>query len=67
MNKYKKEDIEVGDGVYFNVNWQNNFDLYWTVISKDTKNLQIEIDEMGAKGKMWLRIDDVYRVEKRNV
>lgn len=49
MSKYKIEDIEIGDGVYFIVNWQNNYDLYWTVIAKNEKSLQIEIDEWEQK------------------
>lgn len=65
MAKYTVSDIKVGDGVYFNVPWQNNYDLYWTVISiYDENTIEIEIDEMGRKDKIFLKIEDVYLIEK---
>ena len=65
MSNYKITDINIGDGVYFKVDWQNNYDLFWTVISKNGTHLEIEIDEMGTKDRMSLNIKDVYSVEKR--
>lgn len=66
MSKYKMSDIKVGDGVYFNVSWQDNYDLYWTVISiYDENTIQIEINEMGRNDRMFLKIEDVYLIEKR--
>ncbi|KAF9658917.1 hypothetical protein ABHQ57_00475 [Tenacibaculum sp. ZH5_bin.1] len=65
MAKYKMEDINVGDGVYFKLDFQTNYDLYWTVKSKYDSTLEIEVDEMGAKDKIFLNIKDVYAVEKR--
>lgn len=66
MSNYKISDIEVGDGVYFKVDWHNNYDLYWTVKSKNETHLEIEINEMGANDRMWLNIVDVYSIERRH-
>ncbi|CAI8722112.1 hypothetical protein [Chryseobacterium sp. IT-36CA2] len=66
MRKYTISDIKVGDGVYFKVKWQNNYDLFWTIISiYDENTIEIEIDEMGAKDKIFLKIQDIYLIEKR--
>ena len=60
------KDINVGDGVYFKLDHQNNYDLYWTVLSKiEPDTLEIEINEMGAKNKIYLKVADVYTIEKR--
>ena len=54
MIKYTISDIKIGDGVYFNVKWQKNYDLYWTVISiYDENTIEIEVDEMGVKDKFF--------------
>ncbi|MCT3755268.1 hypothetical protein BAX96_01420 [Elizabethkingia anophelis] len=66
MIKYTISDIKIGDGVYFNVKWQKNYDLYWTVISiYDENTIEIEVDEMGVKDKFFLKIQDVYLIQKR--
>ena len=65
MSDYKIDDIDVGDGVYFRLDHQTNYDLYWTVTSKFDSTLEIEINEMGANDKIFLNIKDVYRVQKR--
>jgi hypothetical protein len=67
MSKYKIENINIGDGVYFKNEYLNNYDLYWTVKSKfnDTM-IEIEIDEMGVKDKMFINIKDILLIEKRN-
>lgn len=65
MSKFKMEDINIGDGVYFKLDYQNNYDLYWTVINKIDSKLEIEINEMGANDKFFLDIKDVYLIEKR--
>jgi hypothetical protein len=65
MSKYKITDIKIGDGVYFKVLGQTNYDLYWEVLSINNGILEIEIDEMGAKDKNFLHINDVYSIEKR--
>ena len=65
MAKYKMKDINIGDGVYFKLDYQNNYDLFWTVKSKFDSTLEIEINEMGANDKIYLNIDDVYALEKR--
>jgi len=60
------KDINVGDGVYFKLDHLNNYDLYWTVLSKiEPDTLEIEINEMGAKDKIYLKVADVYAIEKR--
>jgi hypothetical protein len=39
---------------------QNNYDLYWVVKSIfDNETIEIEIDTMGAKDKMFLKIKDI--------
>ncbi|WP_278352422.1 hypothetical protein [Chryseobacterium gleum] len=54
MRKFTILDIKVGDGVYFNIKWQNNYDLYLTVISiYDENTIEIEIDKMGVKDKIF--------------
>jgi hypothetical protein len=66
MGKYKMSDINVGDGVFFKLKHQTNYDLYWTVISKFDDTLEIELNrEMGITDKIFLNISDVYLVEKR--
>lgn len=58
--KYDVTDISVGDEVYFDVIWQNNYDLYWVVKSIfDNETIEIEIDTIGAKDKMFLKIKDI--------
>lgn len=59
------EDINIGDGVYFKLDHQSNYDLYWTVKSKFDSTLEIEVDEMGVKDNIFLDIKEVYLVEKR--
>ncbi|MBC3847205.1 hypothetical protein H8K90_12485 [Winogradskyella echinorum] len=65
MAEYKMEDINIGDGVYFKLDFQTNYDLYWTVKSKFDSTLEIEVNEMGANDKIFLNIKDVYAIEKR--
>jgi len=65
MANYTMNDINVGDGVYFKLNHQNNYDLYWTVKSKNISKLEIEINEMGANDNITIDIKDVYAIEKR--
>ncbi|WP_055436639.1 hypothetical protein [Lacinutrix algicola] len=60
MGKYKIGDISVGDEVYFKLDYQPNYDLYWTVISIDDPRLYIEIDEMGQNDRISIHINDVY-------
>lgn len=65
MSNIKISDINVGDGVFFKLDHQTNYDLYWTVISIYNTTLEIEIKEMGANDKISLNINDVYAIEKR--
>lgn len=62
-NKYKIEDIEVGDEVYFDSTpGQSNHDLYWKVISKleNEERLIVQLDEMGHSDLRWtVNIDEV--------
>jgi len=54
--KYKMEDINIGDQVYFDSTpMQTNHDLYWTVINKLDlqKQLIVQLDEMGYKDERW--------------
>ena len=55
-NKYKIEDINIGDEVYFDsTQGQSNQDLYWKVIHKteNEKQLIVQLDEMGHKDLRW--------------
>ena len=55
-NKYKIEDINIGDEVYFDsTQVQSNHDLYWKVIHKteNEKQLIVQLDEMGHKDLRW--------------
>lgn len=65
MAEYKMEHINIGDGVYFKLDFQTNYDLYWTVKSKFDSTLEIEVNEMGANDKILLNIKDVDAIEKR--
>ncbi|PLX07996.1 MAG: hypothetical protein C0596_08595 [Marinilabiliales bacterium] len=66
MYKYTMKDINVGDGVYFKLEYQSNYDLFWTVISKKEPDiLEIEINKMGANDRIFLKIEDVHSLEKR--
>lgn len=61
--KYKFEDINIGDEVYFNsTKLQSNHDLYWKVIHKieHTQELVVQLDEMGYKDERWtIKINEV--------
>jgi hypothetical protein len=61
--KYKLEDINIGDEVYFDsTTSQLNYDLYWKVINKleKEKKLLVQLDEMGFHNKRWIiSIDEV--------
>ena len=64
----KFEDINIGDGVYFNsTNLQSNHDLYWKVIYKYEKEKQliVQLDEMGHNDLRWtIDIKEVIHIEK---
>ncbi len=65
MSKYKISDIQVGDEVYFIVNWQSNYDLYWKVISiVNEHSIEVEIQEMGANARTFLDIKDIHHLQK---
>lgn len=43
-NKYKIEDINIGDEIYFDsVPSQSNFDEYWTVHGKDNNQVLVNL------------------------
>jgi hypothetical protein len=65
MEKYKIGDINIGDEVYFKLDYQANYDLYWTVISIENQILYIEIDEMGQNDRISIHINDVYNHIKK--
>jgi hypothetical protein len=65
MEKYKIGDINIGDEVYFKLDYQANYDLYWTVISIENQILYIEIDEMGINDRISIHINDVYNHIKK--
>jgi hypothetical protein len=55
-NKYKIEDINIGDEVYFDsIQGQSNHDLYWKVIHimEKEKQLIVQLDEMGHSDLRW--------------
>lgn len=65
MSKINIDELKIGDEVYFENGVIENHKLYWVVVDKKRNNLEIEIDEMGAKDRLWISIDDVKRVIKR--
>ena len=62
--KYKIEDINIGDSVYFENKYISNYDLYWNVISIKDGFLQLEVDEMGHKDMIFVEIKDIKIVIK---
>jgi hypothetical protein len=65
-DKYSMDEINIGDGVYFELKFVSNYDLYWTVKSKlDNHTLELTIDEMGAKDHRFIDIKYVKYIEKR--
>ncbi len=69
-NRYKFEDIEIGDEVYFDsVPAQSNHDLYWQVIDKldKEKRLIVQLNEMGFTDERWaINADDVRQIIKKH-
>jgi hypothetical protein len=46
-NKYKIEEINIGDEIYFDSSSeQANYDSYWLVTGKDTKNVMVRLDDI---------------------
>ena len=67
--KYKLEDINIGDKVYFeSTKLQSNYDLYWEVIGKyeQQQDLIVRLNEMGYTDERWtININEVkYREPK---
>jgi hypothetical protein len=69
--KYKFEDIEIGDGVYFNEVYhgkhlsQSNFDEYWEVTGKDEHNVMLKLHYVGQEFYWTVRYEEIRSVEKR--
>ena len=57
--KYNITNIKKGDLVFFERIGIDNFDLYWTVIDIVNGMIEVEIDEMGHKEKIFIDIADV--------
>lgn len=68
-NRFKIENIEIGDGIYFDSTpAQSNYDLYWKVIDKLEKQNQliVQLDEMGFNDLRWtVDVSEVRSIEKR--
>ena len=71
-NKYKFEDIAIGDGVYFDDVYsgklltQSNFDEYWDVTGKDEHNVMLKLYYIGRDYYWTVRYEDIRQIEKRN-
>lgn len=70
-NKYKFEDVEVGDGVYFDdvfsgrLLTQSNFDEYWEVTGKDKHNVMLMLNNSGQDYYWTVKYEEIRQIEKR--
>ena len=58
--KYNIEDLNVGDEVYFENKYLENYGLYWQIVSKNTDgSITVDINEMGSKDRIAIQIEDI--------
>ena len=71
-NKYKFDDVQIGDGVYFDNVFsgkhltQTNYDEYWDVTGKDENNVMLKLHHIGQDHYWTVKYDEIRQVEKRN-
>ncbi len=70
--RYKFEDIEIGDGVYFDDVYsgklltQSNFDEYWDVTGKDEHNVKLKLNHIGQDYYWTVGYDEIRQIERRH-
>lgn len=70
-NIYKFEDVEIGDGVYFDDIYsgkrltQSNYDEYWEVTGKDKYSVQLYLSNFGQEHFWSVQYKQIRQVEKR--
>ncbi len=71
-NRYKFEDIEIGDGVYFDDVYsgrhltQSNFDEYWEVTGKDKNLVTLKLLHKATEYFWTVPFDEIRQIERRN-
>ena len=59
-NKFKIEEINIGDEVYFDSTpSQNNHDLYWSVTGKRGTQLMIQLNYLGQQEYWTIDVTEV--------
>lgn len=70
-NIYKFEDVEIGDGVYFDdvhsgkYLTQSNYDEYWDVIGKDAHYVRLSLSNMGQPHFWSVQYKHIRSIERR--
>jgi hypothetical protein len=65
-NRYKIEDIIIGDSIYFQNETQSNHDLYWKVEEKLNGNfISVRVNEMGVNSRAIINVIDIIAMEPR--
>lgn len=70
-DKYKFEDIEIGDGVYFDDVYsgryltQSNYDEYWEVTDKDQHFVRLKLLHFGQEHYWSVEYKFIRQIEKR--
>lgn len=73
FNRFKFDDVEIGDGVYFDEVFsgkylaQSNYNLYWEVTGKDVKNVMLNLKYLGQNHYWTVRYDEIRQVEKKKI
>jgi len=72
-NRYKFNDVQIGDGVYFDDVYsgkyltQSNFDEYWEVTGKEKNVVFLKLRHLGQDHYWTVMFDEIKRIEKRNI
>ena len=63
--KYKMDDIAIGDEVLFNDNIKVEHNIFWKVINKiSNSRLLVEIREMGYAEKFHIETSDIIALQR---
>lgn len=71
-NKYKFDDVQIGDGVYFDDVYsgkcltQSNYEEYWEVTGKDENNVMLKLYHINKEFYWEVKYDEIRHVEKRH-